>query len=396
MTDVSARVESGSDSLVSRIERHLALFLRTLQENGLLVAAPKQLDFLRSVELIAPTSEGELYWVALTTLTTSRADLEAFDTVFAQFFGGSQGSEVLEPPPEPEAEAEDQPAPGAGEADQSTCSDTADDQGLEASVADLRLGRTFARATARDRDLINRIARDLPDAIPKTRARRRRAGHRGRWVDLRRTYAQCRRTYGEVVTLHWKHRPTLQRRVLIMIDVSGSMKQQSADYLRFAHVAARVCQRAEVFTFGTQLSRVTDALRTPDSDTALATLSAIVLDVDGGTRIGDSLAEFLSHPRFVTMARGAVIIIVSDGLERGDCRQMAQSVARLRLLGHRLHWWSPLACDPSYRPVTRGMAAARSHIDSISGVDDLETAHHHITQGLHDTGHRPAKDHQDD
>ncbi|MDV3126160.1 VWA domain-containing protein [Mycobacterium sp. 21AC1] len=395
MTGTWAGEAKASGAPASWIEEHLARFLRTLRESGLSVTAPKQLDFLRAIESVAPTSERELYWIGLATLTTSRRDGEIYDPVFAHFFLASDLSVGPEPAlePEPEPEPEEQRAPGSGGSNDSELSDADGDQGLEASTAELGHRRVFAATSAHDRDVMDRIARDLPAAMLKTRARRRRAGHRGQWVDLRRTYARCRQTYGEVVALHWKHRPMLERRVLLMIDVSGSMKQQSADYLRFAHVLVDVCERGEVFTFGTRLTRVTKALQTPDVDSALAALSTMVLDADGGTRIGDSLVEFLSNARFVTMARDAVVIIISDGLERGDCRPMSESVARLRLLGHRLYWWSPLACDPSYRPITRGMAACCAHIDMISGVDDLESTHRRISEGLGGSGTRTAREH---
>lgn len=395
MTGTGAGEAKVSDSLALRVEEHVALFLRTLRDSGLLITAPKQLDFLRSIESIAPTSERELYWIGLATLTTSHRDGEIYDPIFEQFFLASGAREEPESAPDsvPDPEPDEQRAPGAGGSDDSECAAADGDQGLEASTAELGRRRSFAATSARDRDVMHRIARDLPAALPKTRARRRRTGHRGQWVDLRRTYARCRQTYGEVVALHWKHRPLLERRVLLMIDVSGSMKQQSADYLRFAHVVVDVCARSEVFTFGTRLTRITKALQTPDVDSALAALSNIVLDADGGTRIGDSLVEFLSNTRFVTMARDAVVIIVSDGLERGDCRPMAESVARLGLLGHRLYWWSPLACDPSYRPITRGMAACCAHIHLISGVDDLKSAHRRISEGLGGSGHRTAREH---
>lgn len=152
------------------------------------------------------------------------------------------------------------------------------------------------------------------------------------------------------------------------------MKQFSSDYLRFAHAVVAGCDRAEVFTFGTRLTRVTTTLRAHDVDAALESLARIVLDVDGGTQIGGSLQEFLRNPHFVTMARGALVLVLSDGLERGDCEAMTEGTRRLSRLSHQLAWWSPLACDPDYRPLTRGMAAVLDDLDALTGVRDLETA----------------------
>jgi hypothetical protein len=161
--------------------------------------------------------------------------------------------------------------------------------------------------------------------------------------------------------------------VLVLIDVSGSLRQHSPDLLRFGHQVVRSAERAEVFTFGTRLTRVTRELGARDVDTALAALSTRVLDADGGTRIGVALQQFLDNPRYVALARGALVVVLSDGLERGDPAAMAEATRRLSRLGHRLVWWSPLACDPAYRPVTRGMQAILGHLDALAGVRDLPT-----------------------
>jgi hypothetical protein len=134
-----------------------------------------------------------------------------------------------------------------------------------------------------------------------------------------------------------------------------------------------VTERAEVFTFGTRLTRVTPTLDTPDVDRALEALSDAVLDADGGTRIGVALQELLTEPRFVELTRGALIIVLSDGLERGDPSAMCDAAHRLARLGHRLVWWSPLVCDPAYRPMTRGMRAILGELDALSGARDLRT-----------------------
>jgi uncharacterized protein with von Willebrand factor type A (vWA) domain len=170
--------------------------------------------------------------------------------------------------------------------------------------------------------------------------------------------------------------------VLVLIDVSGSMKQHSRDYLRFAHTVVASCDRAEVFTFGTRLTHITPQLRRKDVDDALSALTDVVRDADGGTRIGPSLRQFLGNARQLRMARGALVLVLSDGLERGDCEPLTKAVRRLSLLSYRLVWWSPLACDPSYRPVTRGMASVVEHVDTLAGVKDLHTAWSQLEKGL--------------
>jgi hypothetical protein len=153
--------------------------------------------------------------------------------------------------------------------------------------------------------------------------------------------------------------------LLLLIDVSGSLREHAPDYLRFAWAA-----QAETFTFGTRLTRITRELRERDVDAALAAVSATVEDADGGTRIGRSLHEFVTTPRYADRARGALTIVLSDGLERGDPAQMVHAVKRLARLSHRLLWWTPLGLDPTYRPITRAMAAIQGDVE-LAGARDI-------------------------
>ena len=162
-------------------------------------------------------------------------------------------------------------------------------------------------------------------------------------------------------------RPQRTRPLLLLIDVSGSLREHTPDYLRFAWAA-----QCETFTFGTRLTRVTRQLRSRELSTALANVSAVVEDADGGTRIGPALHEFVATPRYADRARGALTIVLSDGLERGDPALMVAAVERLSRLSHKLLWWSPLALHPEYRPVTRGMAAILDDVE-LAGARDLQT-----------------------
>jgi uncharacterized protein with von Willebrand factor type A (vWA) domain len=173
------------------------------------------------------------------------------------------------------------------------------------------------------------------------------------------------RTGGDLVRLSYRRRPRRQRRVLLLIDISGSLKAHSSDYLRFAHALMHAAERVEVFTFGTRLTRVTSALEHPDVDDAIARLAPVIHDFDGGTCIGSAFASLLLSSRYVAFARGAVIVVLSDGLERGDPTEMAETTERLARLGHRLIWLTPMLGDPAYRPVTRGMRAILGALDHL-------------------------------
>jgi len=356
--------------LVARTQDHLYRFLRGLRDHGLGVPATKQADFFAGIEAVAPSTTRQLYWVGAATLVTSESDRPGYDEVFRRFFGAPVGAGEPDGAGE---EHEDRPAAGGGEHETGgAVVDQAGGAGLAAGGVGPDGALSFAGTDRRAHELIREICRELPGAVPATRSRRHRPGGRRQRVDLRATALEARRTHGEIMRLRRRHRPRVERPVLLLVDVSGSMKQYSPDYLRFAHAVVATCARAEVFTFGTRLTRVTPHLRVPGVDTALASLARVVLDADGGTVIGASLRAFLE--RFATMARGALVLVLSDGLERGDCTAMIEATRRLALLAYRLSWWSPLACDPAYRPLTRGMSAVLADLDSLTGVRDLGTA----------------------
>lgn len=356
---------------------HLRGFLRGLRVAGLAVPVGKQRDFLSALTTVPPRDVRHLYWLACATLTTSVSDLEIFDPVFAHWFAGTGLPETAETT-EPGAENL-----GGGDGESAVPDQgVREGAGREASWSTVDRAAVFALTSDAERRLLARLCRDLPAAVPVIRSRRRAPSRRGDRLDIRKVHRDVWRTGGEVVRLRWRRHPWRQRPVLVLIDVSGSMKQHSRDHLRFAHAVVATCGRAEVFTFGTRLTHVTAALRGRDVDTALAALTDVVRDADGGTRIGPSLRQFLGNARHLRMARGALVLVLSDGLERGDCVPFEKAVRRLSLLAYRLHWWSPLACDPAYRPVTRGMAGVAPHLHKLAGVRDLDTAWQQVVAGL--------------
>jgi len=349
---------------------HLWGFLHALRRAGVGPAPPKQADFLRAVAESAPRDIVSLYWYARVTLVSGVADLEAFDRAFDAWFRRGQ-DETLVLPPE---EDSDVAAPQGGDDGEPPPQDAVQGDGVDASALTIAGRRAFGRSDDRQRDLMRTLRAEWPARLPVIAARRRRPSRHGRRLDLRLIWRQARRNGGEIVRLRWTARPPRTRRLLLLVDVSGSLRQHTPELLRLAHTAIRGAPaRTEVFTFGTRLTRVTAALSRADADRALEAVSGEVPDADGGTAIGAALGEFLANPRFLALARGALVITISDGLERGDCTAMVRSTERLSRLGYRLIWWSPLACSPTYRPVTRGMAAQLPSLDHLGGVRDLET-----------------------
>jgi uncharacterized protein with von Willebrand factor type A (vWA) domain len=181
------------------------------------------------------------------------------------------------------------------------------------------------------------------------------------------------RNAGEFVRLRRRKRRLRQRRIVVLIDVSGSMKERTQAHLAFTHALVRAATSVEVFTMGTRLTRITRPLRLRNREQALGTASLLVADWDGGTRIGDALNAFLAVPRFAALARGAALIVLSDGLERGDPTAMADAVGRLARLAWRIIWLTPLAADPSFEARTAGLVAARPFLDRLGDGGSIDS-----------------------
>jgi uncharacterized protein with von Willebrand factor type A (vWA) domain len=355
-----------------RAQEHLHAFMRALAESGVAAGFAKHADFLRSLAQSPPDDLTGLYWRARVTLVTDPEAFPTFDAIFDAFFGTGR-LVVREPGSEPASVEGETAAPHAGDEGELEPLEPRAGTGLHASPLDLRGTRRFPRASDATREQLRELEAALAEALPRVVARRLRRGRRGRRLDVGRVLRAANRSGGEIVALAWLRRPSRPRRVLLLIDVSGSQRQYTADLLRFAHAVRRADARAEAFTFGTRLTRISAVLATPDVDRALDGLSATLEDVDGGTRIGASLAALLANGRFVALARGALIIVLSDGLERGEVATMVAAVRRLGRLGNHVLWWSPLAREPRYQPVTRGMCAVLPDIDELAGAGDLES-----------------------
>jgi uncharacterized protein len=214
--------------------------------------------------------------------------------------------------------------------------------------------------------------------VPRRRGYRWRSARTGTGADARRMFRDAMRHAGEFVRLRRRRRRLRQRRIVVLIDVSGSMKERTRAHLAFAHALARAADSVEVFTMGTRLTRITRPLRLKNREQALANASLLVADWDGGTRIGDALNAFLAVPRFAALVHGAVLLVLSDGLERGDPMLMADAVARLSRIAWRIVWLTPLAADPGFEPRTAGLVAAGPYIDELGDGGSIEKICTHV------------------
>lgn len=365
-----------------------AVMLATaLRAAGLRIGAGQVVTCRQAVRVLGDGT-ADRYWAARTTLVSDPRDIPTFERVFQQLEAMALGSLVPssdraphESPPTPSIAPESQTevvSDRAGDAPSSRprpAPDATLQAGLRASPDERLRHRRFDQATPAERAEIDRLIDQLPAAIPRRRGRRRRPGVRGE-LDLARTLARSLDTDGELIARAHQVRRTQPRRLVLLLDVSGSMAGYARALLRFAVAVRRsadreVRQHVEVFAFATRLTRLSEALGRRDPDAAIAAAAEAVTDWDAGTRIGASVDELVRVWGRRGLLRGAVVVVCSDGLERGDPAVLAAAVARLRRSVHRIIWVNPLAGDGRYEPTQRGMRAALPYLDVFLPGHDL-------------------------
>lgn len=339
--------------------RPLIAFPALLRAHGFMIAPEQTVSFLQAVELLGPRTIDHVRKAAVATLAPHPEQRASFDALFDMHFMGAVG-EPGEDGFEPDDEMQVQDDIGTEEI---VIGDEVNETGQAATGAEALAIRTLQAPD--NADILRRFGDGLPAALPRQRGYRKKAARRGKGIDLARSLRAAMRNEGEVMSLKRLRRATRPRPVLLLIDVSGSMKQYSDVHLALAHEIVHAMLRVEVFTFGTRLTRLTRALRLKNRQQALAEASGLVSDWDGGTRIGDALGAFLAVPRFAGYARGANVIVLSDGLERGDASTMIRAVHRLAARAFRIDWFTPLAIDPEYRPETEALRAIRPLLASL-------------------------------
>jgi uncharacterized protein len=351
-------------------------FSRELRSAGLAIGSGDILAYCSAMGSLDPSDLLDLYWAGRTTLVTMRESIPVYDEVFHRFFLGSAdpvlqmltvraqvtagAQAVLEVP------AVD-PAGGGQEQDQATL-------GLMASDAEALRHKSFAACTPEELAAVRRIMARIRLTPPKRRTRRTRKAPSGRSPDLRRTMRESLRHHGEPAELFWRRRRVRLRPLILILDVSGSMAEYSRNLLQFAYSAKRAADRVEVFCFGTRLTRVTRALDHRRPDDALELAAREVFDWEGGTRIGASLDKFVRLWGRRGLCRGGIVVICSDGLDRGDPEILAAAMERLARLSYRVIWMNPhKGDDQNFRPSTLGMMVAAPHIDLMLSGHDLSS-----------------------
>ncbi|GAB1325937.1 hypothetical protein ACE1SV_02760 [Streptomyces sennicomposti] len=348
---------SGADAV-------LVGFARALRAAGVAVSAERVHAFLGAVAVLRPGVRADVYWAGRLTLCGDRDDLERYERVFAAYFGaGGPCVRPVRTPPRPRLR------PVLREAPDGTRGGGRDEERRGpavtslASSAEVLRHRDVAGLDAAERAQVRRLLAAFALHGESRRGARRRPARRGA-VDPHRTVRELLRRGGEPALLRRHARTERPRRVVLLVDVSGSMAPYANALLRFAHAAVRG-RRTEVFTVGTRLTRVTRELSHRDPDLAMAAVAEAVPDWRGGTRLGELLRAFLDRWGQRGMARGAVVVLLSDGWERGDPRLLADQMRRLHRLAHRVVWANPRKARPGYAPLAAGMAAALPSVDAF-------------------------------
>jgi uncharacterized protein len=345
-------------------DRLAVIFARRLRAEGMGVPTDSVALFVSALSELDPTDRDSLYWAGRAVLVKRPEDIATFDRVFRSVW--------FRQPPDPLPAA-------TTEGDQSVGDDperkTEDDEHpsrepatvVRYSSTEVLRNKNFGEYTAADFANAQRLMAGFRATAAMRRSRRRRPA---RWrrhpqPDIRATVRHALRTGGEPIRRAW-YAPTLQpRRLVLLCDVSGSMDRYSEALLRFMHAAVAGRRRVEAFAMGTRLTRLTRELLSRDPDHALRRAGAVVPDWSGGTRLGDALRAYNIAWGMRGMSRGAVVVILSDGLERGEPTVIADHMARLSRVAHKVVWVNPLKASPGYAPLARGMAAALPYIDTF-------------------------------
>lgn len=344
------------------IEEVLLGFTTALRAAGLAITHDRSTAFLDAVRRVGLDDATRTALAGRATLCSSPDDLERFDQVWEAWFGDREGLPRSVPrdrskPLQAPLPTGDEGTGGEGEEEPETVQ-------VAASEVEVLRERDVASLTPNEKSILDAMLSQLRAVPPRRRATRRTPARRGE-VDLSRTLRASLRHLGEPARIRHRRRGVEARRVVLLVDVSASMKPYLETILRVAHRVVHSGGPVEVFTLGTRLTRVTPPLRSADTERALVRAGAEIADWAGGTRLGETLAAFNDRWGARGLARGAVVVVLSDGWERGDCSDLGEQVRRLHRLAHRVVWVNPHRGKDGYEPVQQGIVAVLPFVDDF-------------------------------
>jgi uncharacterized protein with von Willebrand factor type A (vWA) domain len=384
--------------LTGQFLHNLLLFGRLLRRLGLDVNPGRMMDLVSALEHIQIGRKQDFYFAARTLLVHEREDLPLFDEAFELFWrkpveewnvewqGFSQrrrqSRPIVTPPPLEESTSQTNDSTSSQELTVIEVTRTYSDR-------ELLRHKNFAEMSAEEAEAVKQMMTHLLWKVSERRTRRKRPG-KGHWIDLRRTLRHSLRSEGEVFRWSYRERKLKPRPLVVIADISGSMDRYTRLLLHFIYgMKAALNQPVEAFVFSTRLTRITRPLQVRDLDLALKNVGELVHDWAGGTRIGESLKTFNFEWGRRVLGRGAVVLIISDGWDRGDVDLLRREMARLKRNCHRLIWLNPLLGAADYEPLTRGIQAALPHINDFLPVHNLASLED-LANRLADLDHRPS------
>jgi uncharacterized protein with von Willebrand factor type A (vWA) domain len=350
-------------------------FGHELRVAGLPVGTDDVMAMCASLAELDPTDIMDTYWAGRCTLVSRRDHIPVYDNVFRRFFLDEQLS-----PDDPRvtlrASTNAQGVLQVPDSESNSPGESDDEMhlGLMSSPIDVWRTKDFADCTPEELAAVRRIMASLRLTPPRRRTRRHRPADDGRTIHVRRMVRETMRRHGDPEKVIRSERQRRVRPLILLLDVSGSMSDYSRNLLQFAYSTRRAAGKVEVFCFGTRLTRITRQLDRRRPDEAMAAAAQSVFDWDGGTRIGDSLADFVRSWARRGLTRGGIVVICSDGLDRGDPETLAKSMEQLSRCCHRIVWLNPHQGDDStHAPNTLGLMVAEPYIDEMLSGHSLES-----------------------
>jgi uncharacterized protein with von Willebrand factor type A (vWA) domain len=360
-----------------RVTGKLALLAASMRAAGARVGIDELLGAHRALAAVDASDRDAAYFALRSVLCSRRDDLLAFDAAFAQWFAPPRQDMPEQPEALDEVASLVLPRVTLPQVEVPVPVDVPADV-VPAAWSDVELlhDKDFADYSDAERVLARRIMRRLAATGPRRPSRRTRPAHRrgaaphAARPDLRRTIRASLRYDGEPLERHWREPGERPRPLVLVCDVSGSMEPYARMLLQYMQACVAARRRVEAFVFGTRLTRVTPELSGRDPDRALERAAEAATDWSGGTRIGESLAT-LNREHGRRLGRGSIVVLLSDGWDRGDPDQLSAEIARLKRCAYRMVWLNPLKAHPEYEPLTRGMQAALPHVDHFLAGNSL-------------------------
>lgn len=374
------RLSLAGDNEHGHLLRNIVLFGRMLRAVGLEVTPTQILDLVEGLEYVDMGRRDDVKNTARTLLVNRFEHLALFDRAFDLFWQARETGELsmmdLGKILRKRSQAKEQELAPQQQVSDGTESDReAEEPFIDKiqtySSRDVLRQKDFAELSSQELEEVKRMMQAMQWQLEQRRTRRKTPSSHNVYLDMRRTFRQNLRHGGEPLQLSWRSRKQKRRPLVVISDISGSMERYSRILLRFIYVISNGLEKVEAFVFSTRLTRITHQLKERNIDTALDQCLTVIHDWGGGTRIGEALKMFNFEWGRRVLGQGAIVLIISDGWDRGDIDLLEREMRRLQLSSHRLIWLNPLLGSDNYEPLTRGIRAALPYVDDFLPVHNL-------------------------